>query len=65
MFGDDAPREAAQWIDNMKLPCVKGHTIDLRGPAQQVKFAGYFRERFFQEAVRLLKRGGASVIPPE
>ena len=65
MFSDDAPREAAQWVEDMKLPCVKGHIVDLRGPTQEVKFAGYFRERFFQEAVLLLRRAGASVIPPE
>lgn len=65
MFGDDAPVQAARWIAEMRLPCVRGQTVDLRGPSHEVKFAGYFRERFFREAVRLLTRAGASVIPPE
>ncbi len=62
---DESNRAARDWVANMHLPCMHGREIDLREPALTVKFAGYFRERFFREAVRVLKRAGASVIPPE
>ena len=66
MFSNnESDREARAWVANMNLPCVHGREIDLRGPAQTVKFAGYFRERFFREAARVLKRAGASVILPD
>ena len=62
---NESDREARAWVANMNLPCMRGREIDLRERAQTVKFAGYFRERFFREVARVLKRAGATVILPE
>lgn len=65
MIRDDARLEAGKWLESLHLPPVHGRTIDLRGPARQVKFAGYFRTLVFRNAVKQLTREGASVIPPD
>jgi hypothetical protein len=65
MVHQEAISEARRWLDELNLPYQSGRVIDLREPAKQVKYVGSFRTLFFQQAVRLLSREGASVIPPE
>lgn len=65
MSWDDAQREAKRWIDGLNLQNVKGTLVDLREPAQALRFRGRFRAMVFQAAKRLLKKRGAAVILPK
>jgi hypothetical protein len=62
---DDAQKEAKRWIDGLNLQNVKGTLVDLRVPAEQLRFQGHFRVMVFQAAKRLLKKRGAAVILPD
>jgi hypothetical protein len=61
-----AKKEARHWIDSLNLQNISGRLIDLREPAQSLRFSGHFRLMVLRAAERLLKtRGAVALLPDE